>query len=457
MKATDRDAFSDSDQAEYLYEKALTRHEELWHTRAQAVGHAPATYSLIGEHTDRFGGVVLMGLSHQRAAVAVSARDDQLIAVDATTPAGRLSGQVSWSALTEVARASESPHPGAPFGADAEQPGPRVRAGDSPADPGAELALEVSAVLWSMIHRQLASRELTGLSVTIASEVPEGVGLGSGAAVTTALAVGLAQLDPTFVDDPPTRTKIAEALSASSQLSGQHATLRARYFAALRGQAGKLAVIDYADNSVAMIEVPSSANYQTVLAYPTRTYDAAAALHVLHRQDDLIARAEQSFSVPSLRQLPDAAVRVAQLVAAVHEVLGEDQAPGLKDTRAWLGFWDRETRRAQQAARALRTQNWAEFLDVLNESQADITASYGLPGAGRDAPAAGLAKQLAATGVRSVRCAAAGLTQAVLAVVSSPILPAVGAAAGEHEQDYCTVALSPGYPGAGRAIPTATG
>ena len=57
-----------------------------YHTTAagrapEALATAPATWSLIGEHTDHAGGIVLLSLCQARVAAAISPRPDRTIHV----------------------------------------------------------------------------------------------------------------------------------------------------------------------------------------------------------------------------------------------------------------------------------------------------------------------------------------------------------------------------------------
>ena len=61
---------------------ATTRwHAELYGVAPVFLAHAPATWSVIGEHVDHAGGVVVMSLAGQRAAVSVSPREDHKFVV----------------------------------------------------------------------------------------------------------------------------------------------------------------------------------------------------------------------------------------------------------------------------------------------------------------------------------------------------------------------------------------
>ena len=112
------------------------------------VASAPATWVLIGENVDHFGGVTLAGTSSLRAAAAASPRDDDTIALTAHGPFGEFTAETTLAALHE----------------------------DEIQDP---LARRWTGLVQSLIQRQVLSRDTAGLDITVESDVPLGAGLGS--------------------------------------------------------------------------------------------------------------------------------------------------------------------------------------------------------------------------------------------------------------------------------------
>src|SRR5699024_9193811 len=165
-----------------------------------SAAHAPATWLLIGEHVDHSGGVVLAALADPEVGVALSPRSDDLVTVVAhvTTPTGVdvVEDQISLGVIAEMA-ASQQPsidERGRP---------------EEPPTPEGGLAARVGGLVWTMINRQLLSRDTGGLDVTVVSDIPDGSGLGDEAALDVAFTLALLA-DSTDLDDAPMRTRLAE-------------------------------------------------------------------------------------------------------------------------------------------------------------------------------------------------------------------------------------------------------
>lgn len=85
-------------------ERIRAAHLELVGTEPAHIASAPATWSLIGEHIDHFGGVTVMGVADLNAAAAVSPRDDGTIAVHIVPAHGEtIHDSISFSELTKRA------------------------------------------------------------------------------------------------------------------------------------------------------------------------------------------------------------------------------------------------------------------------------------------------------------------------------------------------------------------
>jgi len=111
--------------------------------------------------------------------------------------------------------------------------------------------------------------------------------------------------------------------------------------------------------------------------------------------------------------LPDAPERVIDWLNAVHKVHGSKGQPAVAEASGWLHFYDAETVRARQVARALRSGAWNELGSILASSQKDMVTHYGLDNA------EALSELALARGATAARAASAGTSNAVLAFVPS--------------------------------------
>ena len=137
--------------------KAHSAHAE---SAVQAVASAPGTWSVAGEHADHFGGIVVMGISDLRAAAAVSPRTDGAIKVrliESTDEGDKLTDDSI--TLDELAERFAQQQP------QIDEQGRTV----IPPAPEGSLAARLGGVIWTMINRQLLSRETAGADVTIVS------------------------------------------------------------------------------------------------------------------------------------------------------------------------------------------------------------------------------------------------------------------------------------------------
>ena len=64
-----------------IAERVAQQHASIVGTEPTHVASAPATWPLIGEHIDHYGGIVAASLSDLRAAAAVSSRTDGIVSV----------------------------------------------------------------------------------------------------------------------------------------------------------------------------------------------------------------------------------------------------------------------------------------------------------------------------------------------------------------------------------------
>ena len=92
-----------SDQSPSSVERAAQLHESATGATAKHVASAPATWVLIGENVDHFGGVTVVGLSHQSVSAAVSPRSDGVLGVTVDAAGGfSMATQVPFASLLDA-------------------------------------------------------------------------------------------------------------------------------------------------------------------------------------------------------------------------------------------------------------------------------------------------------------------------------------------------------------------
>ncbi|GAB3690081.1 galactokinase family protein [Corynebacterium nasicanis] len=386
-------------------QRARIAHEERTGRTPSQVAHAPATWLLIGEHVDHSGGVVLAALAEPAVAVALSARADDLVSVvmHDTTVQGTevLSDEVSMGVIAELAAARQ------PVIDD------RGRPAAPPASEGG-LAVQLAGIVWTLISRQLLSRDTGGLDVTIVNDIPDGAGLGDEAARGVAFALALLGKEEDL-GEAPVRARIAEVCTQAAEMFSPVPPLRARFTAALRGQSDTISVIDYADGSVTQAPHPQSSSLEFyVITVERARVDRSE--EILRRRR-FVEEASRAFGTESLRLLPDASQRVIEWLSAVHKVHGEENTPEIGEAAAWLSFEDRETVRAQRVARALRARRTEEIWPLLAQSQSGLTGPYGLLGS------EAMVQLCMVRGALAARAASAGNVEAVIAAVDGRRAP----------------------------------
>lgn len=296
------------------------------------VASAPGTWVLIGENVDHFGGATLVGTASLRVAAAASPRDDDTIAIAASSPHNRLTSETTLKQLHD----------------------------DDITDP---LARRWTGLVQTLIQRQVLSRDTAGLNITIESDVPLGAGLGAMYAADAAIALALAG-GHDDIDTAPFRTRLAEVCSHAVATYSSLAVVRARHSVALRGGDG-MSVVDYADGSLTQAPHPTRHGVRVFsLAQELGTpYSKESQAIAEHRA--FIDAACANFGVESLRQLPDAVNRVVQWVEARRSV-GDESAPDPDTARRWVHFCESETLRSLAAAKALRSRRANDLFTLLN-------------------------------------------------------------------------------------------
>lgn len=432
---------------------ATTRwHAELYGVAPVFLAHAPATWSVIGEHVDHAGGVVVMSLAGQRAAVSVSPREDHKFVVhfrrDSLADArgtGEPASEEDSTTVQEIATLFSQQQP------DVDDSGKPT----TPPLPRGGLAHRLGGIVWMMMQRQLLSRDTSGMNITVVSAITPNSGLGEYAAIDSALALAL-QSDAPDVDEAPLRARLAEVCAQAGELFSSTVTLRARYSAALRGagagtgsnagsstgsKAGsgagaQVSVLDYADGSLTkavhpvsrelaafavtvpqVISTNDDTSHGDTNAGNTTPRDDSETTAATGQSDEIRTRnrfvdsARQAFGAQSLRLLPDAPARVTQWLSAVHQVHGTDGVPELHESRTWLDFHAAETERAQRFAHAIRSQRARDIWPLLRDSQQALQDDYTLDASME------LAQLCQVRGAIGARAAAAGTSRAVIAYV----------------------------------------
>lgn len=428
---------------------ATTRwHAELYGVAPSFLAHAPATWSVIGEHVDHAGGVVVMSLAGQRAAVSVSPREDHNFVVhfrrDSLADArgtGKPASEEDSTTVQEIATVEEIATLFSQQQPDVDDSGKPT----TPPLPRGGLAHRLGGIVWMMMQRQLLSRDTSGMNITVVSAITPNSGLGEYAAIDSALALAL-QSDAPDVDEAPLRARLAEVCAQAGELFSSTVTLRARYSAALRGagagtgsnagsSAGsrsgsaagaQVSVLDYADGSLTKavhpvsrelaafaVTVPQdiSTNDDTSTGDDSETTAATGQSDEIRTRNRFVDSASQAFGAQSLRLLPDAPARVTQWLSAVHQVHGTDGVPELHESRTWLDFHTAETERAQLFAHAIRSQRARDIWPLLRDSQQALQDDYTLDASME------LAQLCQVRGAIGARAAAAGTSKAVIAYV----------------------------------------
>lgn len=362
-------------------------HREETGVESTQVADAPGTWLVMGEHVDYAGGVTLIAQVSQRVAVAVSPRPDDLIKV--TYQSTALDGVVTTTGEITLATVEER--------ATTQQL----------VDVDSSIAARLGGIVWTMIHRQLLSRDTAGMDVTVVSDIPADAGLGAISSAEAAFALALLG-EVEDRDEAPLRARLAEVCAQAADIFSHTPSLRSRYTAILRGAAGQVAVVNYADGSVTQAPHPTSANMRILAVIgPETEVDQTVAIQERRRFLDSACRA---FGTESLRLLPDAPTRVLDWLRAVHKVHGTDGQPSLEQATTWLTFDKEETARAEQLSRSLRSRRIEDLWDLMSESQAGLE-DYGL-----DAQS-DLAQLVLVRGAAGARAAVAGMSAAVIAGV----------------------------------------
>lgn len=368
-----------------LLEACVAFHRTFFDVNPKGAATAPATWTLIGEHSDYAGGVVLAANANWRTAVAVNKNRDDVVNVCVVDVEGGVEKHsLSTADIAARAHAHMKSH---------DVLGRQT----TPPQPEGGVAARLGGIAWTMIHKQMLSRDTKGLDITVLSTIPEGVGLGENSAMDMALALALYREN---IEEAPTKARIAEICSQSAFMFSETSVLRARHTVALRGETGQISVVDYADGSVTQAPHPVSRSAGlSAFVVAAQTETDPSIYREIYARHAFIDEAARAFSVESLRLLPDASTRVVDWLQAVIEVTGREDLPSIEQAQRWLNLWENETQRAQRTANALRSRRLSEFSELLMESQDDLSDTFDFPPA--DLALARLCVERGATAARS--------------------------------------------------------
>lgn len=411
-------------------ERVRGLHSDLVGKEPQGVAHAPATWSLIGEHIDHFGGVVAMGLSHLQAAAAFSPRTDGVVKV--TLQQAKASGTGEYSTISDDIKMSELT-----ARANAQHPSVNEQGRTVfPEPPAGGLAARIGGVVWTMISRQLLSRETAGADITIVSDIPTTAGLGAFAAYDVAVALALLS-EAEDINEAPLRARLSEVCTQAIDTFSAIPALRSRYAAALRGKGQSVCVIDYADGSVTQAPHPLNSELSAfVLTTPNSPEHDPEVVKDIRARQRFVDAACHAFGTDSLRLLPDAPQRVIEWLSAVHEVHGPKSQPPVAEASSWLNFYSEELNRSTTVVRTLRSRRGVELFSLLSQSQSALATTYGLS-AGDN-----LAQLAMLRGAYAARASMAGTAEAVIAYV--PAAKATNFARDLGDDGLIVIPLLPG-------------
>lgn len=376
-----------------LAQRARDLHSSAFGEDAVATAAAPGSWSLIGEHTDPYGGVVLLSLTDLRTVAAMSPRTDRAVVVEMETfnhSTGEFDRILDKTTLEKVAG----------FAEDKDKT-------------SFTIAEHLGGLVQTMMHRQMLSRDTAGFSIAISSTIPENSGLGGDVALDVAVALAVGH----NIDDltaAPVRAKLADVCFQASQHFADYPSVRARYTAALRGQASGLNIVDYSDGSITQASHPVGSNTKTS-AFAIMAGAPENHGELIKERHTFIEDAGHAFGASSLRLLPEAPSRVIDWLSAIHEVNGPEGVPSVAEASSWMNFLESETTAAVSTAQAIRSRRHADLFPIVNRSHEKLDAELGVVA---DADRA-LAELCLSRGALSARSSEAGASTAVIAIVES--------------------------------------
>jgi galactokinase len=237
-----------------------------WHgTRPEGAWHAPGRVNLIGEHTDYNGGWVLPFALDRGVAVAARRRGDGLLDI----------GSLQAGARASVPLAGLGP--GGVTG----------------------WAAYPAGVAWAMRE---AGHPVGGASLVIDSDLPQGAGLSSSAALECAVAIALADL---YQVRAPRTELVRLARRAENEMAGVPSGIMDQS-ASLLGKAGHALLLDCRSGEITPVPFDPAAAGLTLLVADTGARHALTDGRYARRRQEC-ERAARALGVPCLRDVADPA------------------------------------------------------------------------------------------------------------------------------------------------------
>jgi galactokinase len=320
---------------------------ECYHSEPQGVWHAPGRANLIGEHTDYNEGWVLPFALDSGVVAAAARRDDGLLEVRSRQPPSARAPQTREAQPHGAGSASPGP----------AGPGEAGRAVEAVASltPGAVLgwAAYPAGVAWSL---RKAGYQVGGANLAIDSNLPQGAGLSSSAALECAVALALADLSGLAV---PRRELAAITQRAENDFVGVPCGIMDQS-ASLLGEAGRALLLDCRTGDTESVPLDPAASGAALLLVDTRArHTLADGSYSLRRQQ--CERAARALGVRSLRDV--------QAVSAVSRLAD----PVLRRRARHVIT---ENRRVLAAVRMLRAGNLAGVGPLLRGSHSSLRDDF---------------------------------------------------------------------------------
>jgi galactokinase len=192
--------------------------------------------NLIGEHTDYNGGLALPFALDRTTTASITARDDDVVRI--------VSAQVGepWEGTTSEVGSARG------------------------------WAAYAAGVLWVLREE---GWQVSGLDISIDSDVPLGAGLSSSAALEVAVAVAVADLLGRDLTDPLRRDLVQVCRRAETEVAGAP-TGGLDQMASLLCRADHALLIDFADESTRDVPLPLAAHGLAILVIDTRVHHSHA-------------------------------------------------------------------------------------------------------------------------------------------------------------------------------------
>jgi galactokinase len=342
-----------------------------WHgTEPEGAWHAPGRVNLIGEHTDYNSGWVLPFALDRGVAVAARRRGDGLLDIRSLQAAGQASVPLAGLGPGSVTGWAAYP----------------------------------AGVAWAMRE---AGHPVGGASLVIDSDLPQGAGLSSSAAIECAVAIALAGL---YRIRAP-RTELARlARRAENEMAGVPSGIMDQS-ASLLGEAGHALLLDCRSGEITPVPFdPAAAGLALLVADTGARHALTDGRYALRRAE--CERAARALGVTSLRDVADP----ARASAIADPVLARRARHVISDDC-----------RVRAAAGLLRARDVAGLGPLLHASHASLRDDFEISWPQADV-AAEAAEQAGALGARMVGGGFGGSVIALVPADDAAVRAAVAAA-----------------------------